>query len=438
MGRIVRRAMWSVAAVAGIAIAAPFVVPVSPFIPELTRAASDRLGQPVTMEDLRLHLVPRPRIVGHRITVGRRSQVLIGELEIEPDLLSLVFGPRTVRLIRAERVAIDAAVLAMRRGIPRRPAGEPVLVHRVILSTVKLNHARVDLPIFDVDVRLGEGLRLIEASFATRDGTLKLLAQPSGEDATAVQLRATGWTLPVGAPLVFDSLSAQGRLAGRQLELARIEGELYGGKLVGAAQAAWGKQWLLAGKAELAGVDLVPVQKALGKQAKLSGRLRADAAFSTRAKTPAGLREALALDGPFEVLGGLYQGVDLSRAGDLTGEGGAGAATSFEELKGNLELRGYRVTLSELCVRSPQLVAGGNVEIAPDRTLSGRLDISLAQTGGILGVPVSLGGTTDQVTMRPTKGYLIGAAIGTVLMPGIGTSIGSSLGGRIEGTSDCK
>jgi len=51
---------------------------------------------------------------------------------------------------------------------------------------------------------------------------------------------------------------------------------------------------------------------------------------------------------------------------------------------------------------------------------------------------VALGGTTSDPSFMPTKGYLIGAAVGTVLLPGIGTSIGSSVGTRIEGKSDCK
>jgi hypothetical protein len=62
----------------------------------------------------------------------------------------------------------------------------------------------------------------------------------------------------------------------------------------------------------------------------------------------------------------------------------------------------------------------------------------VAKTGGFVGVPVSLGGTTSDPSVTPTKGYVIGAVIGTVLLPGIGTSIGSSIGSRIEGTSDCK
>jgi hypothetical protein len=437
MGRALRRTLWSIAVAAAFAVAVPFLVPITPFIPELTHVASEKLGQPVTMEDLRLHLLPTPRIVGHRITVGRKGQLMIGELEIEPDFLSLLSGGRKIRLIRASRVAIDERAFEIPRGMPKRRPGEPVLVRRLLLTAVKFNHSKLDLPLFDVDVQLGEGLRVREARFETGDGTFELLVKPSGTETIAVSLRARNWTLPAGAPLIFDRLAAQGTLKGKQLELPKIEGQLYGGRLLGAAQLDWGTQWQLAGKAELAGVDLGPLQKALGKPAKLSGRLKADTAFSAHAKTPAELRGALALDGPFEVLGGVYKGVDLSRAGELTGEYAAGEATIFEELKGTLQLRGEHVKL-KLCMRSPKFVAGGNVEIAADKTLSGKLDISMAQTGGLFGVPVALGGTTDDPSMRPSKGYLIGAAIGTALLPGIGTSIGLSLGGQLDRSSDCK
>jgi cytochrome c biogenesis protein CcdA len=89
-------------------------------------------------------------------------------------------------------------------------------------------------------------------------------------------------------------------------------------------------------------------------------------------------------------------------------------------------------------VRSPSIVAGGYVEIAPDQKLSGRLDVSMAKTGGFVGVPVSLGGTTSDPSVSPTKGYVIGAVLGTVLLPGIGTSLGASAGSALEGKSGCK
>src|SRR5262245_13671008 len=439
MGKVLRRALGGVGVVAAIVIAVPFLVPVSHLIPEITRVASERLGQPVAMEGLTLHPVPTPRVIGHRITVGRKkSQVLIGELEIVPELRSLFSGRRSLRLIRASRVALDEGALSIPRTMPKRRVDEPVLVRRLVLTTVKLNHPKADVPLFNVDVRLGEGSRIREARFDTSDGALKLWVRPGNGHATALLLRATNWTLPVGAPLTFDTLAAQGTLRGQSLEIDTIEGELYGGTLVGSARADWGKELQLAGRAELAGIDLVSMQKALGKPAKLSGRLNADAAFSTHAKTPAELRGALSLDGPFEVLGGAYQGVDLSRAGELAGERRSDDATTFEELTGRLELRGERVRLNQLCIRSPKIVAGGNVDIAPDKTLSGKLHIAVAQTGGIVGVPVALSGTTEDPSMRPSKGYLISAAIGTVLLPGIGTSIGATLGGQMERAADCK
>jgi len=84
-------------------------------------------------------------------------------------------------------------------------------------------------------------------------------------------------------------------------------------------------------------------------------------------------------------------------------------------------------------------VAGGFVEVAPDQALSGRLGVSVARTGGFMGVPVSLSGTAQDPVVRPTRGYTIGAVLGTVILPGVGTALGGSAGSALEGqTSDCR
>jgi uncharacterized protein involved in outer membrane biogenesis len=420
--------------VAGV-VAAPFLVPVSSFIPELTRVAAEKLGQPVSIQDLKLHLVPTPRVIASGISVGRKNDVTVGELEIVPDLMSLVSGARTVRLVRAEKVVVLESALAIPKAMPKSGSdGEAVRVRRVEVKDVTLRHSKVKLPPFDVEAVLGESLRVEEARFQTRDGALHLLVDSSSR----VELKAKNWTLPAGTPLVFESLTAEGTYKGDTIDLPKIDGKLYGGTLAGSARADWAKLWVVSGKASLAGVDLVPVQKAMGKPAKLSGRLKTQQTFSSRAKAPDQLAGALATDGPFEVVGGSYSGVDLTKVADLTGKSKSDA-TQFEEFKGKLNLRAQRVKINELCVRSPKVVAGGNVEIAPDQTLSGKLDVSLARSGGFVGVPVALSGTTADPSVRPTKGYMIGAAVGTILLPGIGTSLGASAGSRVEGTSSgCK
>jgi hypothetical protein len=440
MASAAKKAAWAVGiggAVVALLAAAPFLVPLEGFIPELSRLASEKLGQPVRIEELSLHLLPTPRGVARGIVVGKRQEVAIGTLEIVPDLLSLVAGPKAIRLVRAEDVALKEAALAIPAAMPKGGAGgEAIRVQRLDLVKVKLQHSKLRLPEFDLHAELGEGFAVEEATLRTRDEALQLVVDPQGNGVARVIVQAVQWTVPAGPPLRFEHLAAQGTLKGEQLDLPKMEGRLYGGSVVGSAHVAWGRGWQISGKAAMEGVDLVPLQKALGKKAQLSGRLKASATFSARARTAEQLQNALVLDGPFEVLGGAYHGYDLSKMSIKELE--AGGSTPFDQLRGDVQVRGREVKINELCARSPSLVAGGNVAVAPDDKLSGRLDLSLTKTGGFVGIPVALGGSTKEPSFSPTKGYVIGAAVGTLLLPGIGTSIGASAGSRMEGTSNCK
>jgi hypothetical protein len=101
-------------------------------------------------------------------------------------------------------------------------------------------------------------------------------------------------------------------------------------------------------------------------------------------------------------------------------------------------MRGRQVRINELCVRSPNMVAGGSIEIAEDQKLSGALSVSVAGTGGFVGVPVKLSGTVAEPGVSPTTGYTLGAVIGTLILPGIGTGIGASAASALQGVATCR
>jgi hypothetical protein len=400
MGKLLRRTLLLAVVLLAAAIAVPFLVPMSHLIPELERIASARLKRPISIHDLQLHLVPTPKLLATGISIGRRADVTIGELEIVPDLLSFFYGPRAIRVIRAARVEVQPSVLRAGRSLPKGQGGEPILVKRVLLEQVVLRHPEWNLPRFDADVDLGEGPGIVQVLLHSREGAMRLHVQAS-----------------------FN---------GEEAELSSVKGELYGGTIAASVRASLGSQKEVSGKATLAGVDLVPVQQAFGKAGNLSGRLKAEAIFALQS-------DGLVLDAPFEVHGGAYQGVDLSRAGETAEQQPQGGTTTFEQLTGILEIRGKELRLNRLCMRSPGRVAGGSVQIGPGQTLSGKLDVSMAKTGGFVGVPMSLGGTTSEPSLTPSKGYVIGAVIGTMLLPGIGTTLGASAGSRLEGVAPgCK
>ncbi|MBV8033304.1 MAG: hypothetical protein JO035_17460 [Betaproteobacteria bacterium] len=421
---------------AAVLLVAPFFIPLERFVPRLASLASEKLGQPVSISSLRLQLLPTPRAVAGGIEIGKRKEVAIGELEIVPALAPLFRGDVVVRLVEARDVHLKEAALAIPDKLPKGGGGDGVRVERLRLARVKLEHRSIRMPEFDLEAELAPDLSVELARLQTTDGALQVTLDPQAGGSSAVEIHAKQWTLPAGPPVRFDALSAEGSLKGEAIDLRKIEGRLYGGTLSGTARADWSRLWQVSGNSSVDGVDVVPVQKLLGKKPQISGRLKSHASFSARARTPDALVDALVLDGPFEVLGGAYQGYDLSKIGLKKLE--AGGSTRFDELKGKVAVRGGEIKVTELCVRSPALVAGGNVTVSAEDKLSGKLDLSIAKTAGFVGFPVALGGTTSDPSFMPTKGYLIGAAVGTVLLPGIGTSIGSSVGTRIEGKSDCK
>ena len=89
MAKRLRWLRWTlaIAALALVAaIAAPFLVPLSAFLPRIAEQASKAVGVPVTIGDLRLRLLPTPRIAAIGIRVGKADEARIEELELVPVL----------------------------------------------------------------------------------------------------------------------------------------------------------------------------------------------------------------------------------------------------------------------------------------------------------------------------------------------------------------
>jgi hypothetical protein len=100
-------------------------------------------------------------------------------------------------------------------------------------------------------------------------------------------------------------------------------------------------------------------------------------------------------------------------------------------LAGTVTTQGKTVHLSNLVATSGMLSANGSVSIAANKALSGRVVVDLSGGTGAMGVPLVVGGTTDDPSVMLTRGAMVGAAIGTLIVPGAGTAAGASAGDRI-------
>ncbi|UUZ65498.1 AsmA-like C-terminal region-containing protein [Polaromonas sp. P1-6] len=197
---------------------------------------------------------------------------------------------------------------------------------------------------------------------------------------------------------------------------------------------AAGGELVLRGQLQTRGVEV----SALTAPSKtLTGRLEASTTLRARAATTSALVDALQTHTSLTVRNAMLNGVDLAKAVQTVGLS-RGGQTPLDSLTGQVSSQGRHVQLSKLVASSGALSATGDVALSPAKALSGTLVVAVAgdskigaALGGAVGVPLIVGGTLDNPELTLSRSALLGAAMGTVLMPGVGTAAGARLGDRI-------
>jgi uncharacterized protein involved in outer membrane biogenesis len=264
------------------------------------------------------------------------------------------------------------------------------------------------------------------------------------EQVTWVAAKGGSTTVNAQAVLDDDGLPAsaeidvqKGRLAGTKATLQRQPDHWAMKAAIGGGTVAGKLQWRpgakgghsLQGQFDTANVEVAALT---APSRTLTGRLEAHTTLNAEFRELSALADAMQSQTKFTVHNAVVHGIDLAQAVKSVGLN-RGGETRLDTLAGNVSTRGRAVQLSNLVATSGALSANGNIAMAPDKTLSGRVtvDLAAAAAGGAIGVPLAVGGTLDSPSVTLTRGALLGAAIGTAVAPGVGTGAGAKLGDRL-------
>ena len=128
----------------------------------------------------------------------------------------------------------------------------------------------------------------------------------------------------------------------------------------------------------------------------------------------------------------MLHGVDIrSAATNLIKQGSTGGETRFDHLSGHLNMERGSYRFTQLKIGSGVLAADGNVNISPKKELSGRINAQVKALGTSASIPLNVAGTVQTPLLYPAGASMAGAALGTVLMPGVGTGLGAKAGQAI-------
>ena len=396
------------------------------FRQRVEREATAALGVPVTLSRVAVDVFPLPAVALEGLNIQARPALTLARVEARPAWSALLMG----------RLAVSTLVVR-----------EAVLPQ----TTIVLLGARIQDPAKKSSAP-GPGDETADLSWLPRKIVLDNVTWigAHGRSSTVqaeLALDEDGWPAEATVAVVRGALEGSKAVLQRGADLQTawdLKVDVGGGTLQGPLKVtlpeatAKARDLVFEGTLETRGVE---VSALTAPSRTLTGRLDASTTLSARINPKASassITDVLRTQTRFTVNNAVLHGVDLAKAVATVGLS-RGGSTELDTLAGQVRTRGQLVELSNLVASSGVLAATGEVTVAPSKALSGRVRVDVTQGagGGVVGVPLVVGGTVDDPSVSLSRSALLGAAIGTALMPGVGTGAGANLGDRLgEGLKD--
>ena len=432
-----KRSLIALGVLLAVAAAVPLFVTLDDYIPRIEKEASARLKEPVMIRSIRFGMLPLPHLTIDGITVGKTEDIKLGKVTVTPALFSLFAATKIIKSIELKSLVLTQKAIdkipAWSKVDGEKTPGQPPLarIESIRLDDVLVKFDKSSFGPFDARVNLDSKGEPVDALFATQDGKLKASVKPDKSN-YLIDVAAKSWKSPVGPVIEFDELIIKGVATLTNADFSHISAKLYGGTVNGKATAVWQKGLQVKGNFDINQVELKSLVPLVSPGTNMSGRLNAKPVFSAAAADAGQILNALHLETPFDVQNGVLHGVDIVKsATSLIKKDTGGGETKFDQLSGHLVRGRGAHQFTQLKISSGALAADGNVNISPKQELSGRVNAQVKALGASTGIPLNVAGTVHSPLLYPTTAAMAGAAIGTVLLPGVGTGLGAKAGQAI-------
>jgi hypothetical protein len=392
--RGVGRALFAAAVgVALLAIAWLQFVPLDSHRAEAQQALSARLNQPTTISTVRYVLLPSPRIVLEGVRIGAAHAVHVDRVDARAWPAQFISGPLELSTVDASGVTIDPGMLAT---IPAWTGGRnanTVHVSKLRLSDVKLGGADAKSEAMNGEIDFAANGTVSAAAFHNDTVQLEIVPQKSG---VGVVLNARNWRVPFGPAVTFSYLTVEGIVDKARFGTTRLEGRIGGGEVTGTLAARWDGPTLVGGELKVQGTRIEQAAQQLAPNLRVKGVLSAHVRYAMQADSASGLMEKAMVEGTFALTRGEVGDIDLARAVQSPGTPTRGR-TTFDELKGSVQITGNQYSYRNLQLTSGPLEATGFVDVSPSGQLNGRIDAQVTARSAVMARSVfALRGTVKE------------------------------------------
>ncbi len=415
------------------------------FRQRIEREAGTALGVPVVVGSMTVDVWPLPAVAFGGLTVQSTPPVTLERLEVRPQWQALLRGELSIATLIVRKAVlpqqgIDAILLALQKKKPAAGTGQASSSPVAIQNIAPASSPSASSGATDDLAWLPRRTILDDVTWVSKAGTSTAIEGDARLGADALPDSATLKLIRGNLQGLTAELKREPRAANSAADQWDLQVNVGGGKIAGKLglerrTEKAGPELLVQGKLETRDVEVA----ALTAPSKpLSGKLEANTTLSARAATTEALVDALQTQTTFTVRGAIIHGIDLAKAVKTVGLS-RGGQTELQTLAGHIATQGRAAQLSNLVATAGNLSASGNGAVSPAKALSGHVSVNLSgesklgsALGGAVAVPLVVSGTLEQPEVTLSRSALVGAAIGTALMPGVGTGAGASLGSKLS------
>ncbi len=371
-------------------------VNISPLIAPIEKLASDSLGKPVHIAQVRASLWPQPHIVLGNVAIGDALKAT--SMQVIPDSSTLFDDVKHVKSLTVQGLVIEQnnaeESLQVIQNISKTPS---LIVEQLNVSDLSFKLKDLVLGPFDGKVALNETSELNYIDLHSADNTLTAQIKPQEAD-YAVTLTGTKWTLPLNPNIVFDELKANASIHQNQMTFSQIDGAIFGGNISAKAMLDWSGDWRTTGSFTLTNANAPQLLKAFASKASVDGKANLTGDFTSQSTEALKLTNTPTITANIELKNGKINGVDLEQA-VMTRQNAslAGQSTDFDKLSANLQVRNGQYQYKQIALDTDQFHAKGNIEIAQNQAISGRVNAALNAESRRLQTSFGLGGTVNNV-----------------------------------------
>jgi hypothetical protein len=379
--------MLLVILIVGIA-ALPFV----PFEPgPYEKAAQAWLGEPVKIGTVNLTLLPVPQLKFEKVVIGKQHPMRAAVIKATPVVTSLLEDRISLKDLALENATFPREFLP---ALLQDKGGRGSFgIKRITAKALKLDIPELNLPPLEVDASLSSDGALGSIALYNAERKLSVKLEPKGGRA-GIEISADNFPLPIGADLALGEFLAKGTVTRGELALSEVEARGYGGRLVGNMRLRWSNGWSMEGELAVHQMEAGRIAAPLLAGGTLDGK----GVYSMKGLLPERLILNGQLEGNFTIQKGSITNVDMTRL--LQGSGTGGGTTLFSEMSGSVSADPNRILVRQIRMAAGLLNAAGQVEMDPQKNLSGRMQVELRAQSVQARATLTVGGTLQNPQFR--------------------------------------